>query len=161
MDPQPPKKKLLDQVRDVLRLKHYSIRTEQAYTDWIRRYIFFHSKRHPQEMGYAEVEAFLTYLAVDQHVAASTQTQALSALLFLYRQVLEIDLDGPLDVVRAKKPQHLPTVLTKEEARRIIGFMSGVHQLTPALARRCKCGAAAVRQRVALDGVRSPARQRY
>jgi site-specific recombinase XerD len=85
---QPSAKKLLDQVRDVLRLKHYAYRTEQAYVDWITRYILFHGKRHPQDMGRAEVQAFLTHLAVEKNVAASTQTQALSALLFLYREVL-------------------------------------------------------------------------
>jgi integron integrase len=126
--PTPPKK-LLDQVRDVLRLKHYSIRTEEAYVDWCRRYILFHNKRHPQEMGVTEVEAFLTYLAVDQHVAASTQNQALCALEFLYREVLHQELDGPITPVRAKKPERLPTVLTREEARRVIGLMSGTHQL--------------------------------
>lgn len=99
MEPAP--KKLLDQVRDAIRLKHYSIRTEDSYVNWIRRYILFHHKRHPDEMGNAEVEAFLTHLAVDQKVAASTQNQALSALLFLYREVLHKDLDGPIDSVRA------------------------------------------------------------
>jgi len=85
-------KKLLDQVRDAIRLKHYSIRTEEAYVSWIRRYILFHNKRHPTEMGAPQVEAFLTHLAVKDNVAASTQNQALSALLFLYRQVLHQDL---------------------------------------------------------------------
>lgn len=128
MEPQPPRK-LLDQVRDVMRLKHYSIRTEQAYMDWIKRYILFHNKRHPALMGHAEVEAFLTFLAVDQNVAASTQNQALCALEFLYREVLRQELDNRINPVRAKKPQRLPTVLTKAEARRVIGLMSGVHQL--------------------------------
>ena len=127
MNTQP--KKLLDQVRDAIRLKHYSIRTEQAYTDWITRYILFHNKRHPGEMGAPEIEAFLTHLAVEQNVAASTQNQAFSALLFLYRQVLHKDLDGPIDALRASKPRRLPAVLTKEEARRVIESMSGVHQL--------------------------------
>jgi site-specific recombinase XerD len=88
-----PAPKLLDRVRWHLRLKHYSIRTEQAYTDWIRRYILFHRKRHPEEMGEAEIAQFLTHLAVDKQVAASTQNQALSALLFLYQQVLDRKLD--------------------------------------------------------------------
>ena len=122
-------KKLLDQVRDVIRLKHYSIRTEQAYVDWIKRYILFHNKRHPKEMGSREIEAFLTYLAVEQNVAASTQNQALSALLFLYRHVLKKDLDGPIDSVRAKKSKRLPTVLTKEEVFKVMGFLSGTQQL--------------------------------
>jgi integron integrase len=122
-------KKLLDRVRDVIRLKHYSIRTEDAYVDWIKRYILFHDKRHPIEMGVAEIEAFLTHLAIDRRVAASTQNQALSALLFLYRQVLDKDLERPVDFARARRPQHLPTVLTKVEVRRVIGFLSGTHQL--------------------------------
>ena len=122
-------KKLLDQVRDAIRVKHYSIRTEEAYVAWIRRYILFHNKRHPREMGVSEIEAFLTYLAVDRQVAASTQNQALSALLFLYREVLKEDLERPLDAVRAKQPKRLPTVLTKEEVLKVIGFLSGTHQL--------------------------------
>ncbi|MCK4470914.1 MAG: integron integrase [Anaerolineae bacterium] len=105
------------------------MRTEQAYVNWIKRYILFHDKRHPREMGAAEIEAFLTYLAVDRNVAASTQNQALSALLFLYRQVLKQDLVGSIDSVRAKRPKRLPTVLTKEETLRVIGFLSGTHQL--------------------------------
>ncbi|MBM4431323.1 MAG: integron integrase, partial [Chloroflexi bacterium] len=118
MEPAP--KKLLDQVRDALRLKHYCVRTETSYVDWIRRFILFHHKRHPNEMDTLEVEAFLTHLAVEGHVAASTQNQALSALLFLYREVLHKDL-GPIDALRAKRPKHLPTVLTKEQVRQVIG----------------------------------------
>jgi integron integrase len=120
-------KKLLDQVRDTIRLKHYSIRTEEAYVNWIKRYILFHDKRLPTEMGAPEVEAFLTHLAVKENVAASTQNQALSALLFLYREVLHQDL-GPIDALRAKRPRRLPTVLTKEETLRLIGCLSGTHQ---------------------------------
>ena len=105
-------KKLLDQVRDAIRLKHYSYRTEQAYVGWIKRYIYFHNVRHPSEMGAPEVEAYLTHLAVKENVAASTQNQALSALLFLYREVLYQDL-GLVDALRAKRPKRLPTVLTK------------------------------------------------
>ncbi len=100
---QPRPKKLLDQVRDTVRLKHYAYRTEETYVQWIRRYILFHNKRHPQEMGKAEIEAFLTHLAVEGQVAASTQNQALSALLFLYREVLKLDVTG-IDAVRAKRP---------------------------------------------------------
>ena len=122
-------RKLLDQVRDTIRTKHYSIRTEQAYVDWIRRYILFHNKRHPNEMGSREIETFLTHLAVERNVAASTQNQALSALLFLYRHVLKKDLDGPIDSVHAKKPKRLPTVLTKQETFKVIGFLSGTQQL--------------------------------
>jgi integrase len=127
MEPRP--KKLLDHVREAIRLKHYSRHTEQAYVTWIKRYIFFHDKRHPKDMGVAEIEAFLTHLAVQQKVAASTQNQALSALLFLYRDVLRHPLDGPIDAIRARKPKRLPTVLTKEEALQVIGALSGIHQL--------------------------------
>ena len=109
-------KKLLDQVRHIIRLKHYSMSTEKSYVSWIRRFILFHDKRHPKEMGVAEIEAFLTHLAVDQQVAASTQNQALHALLFLYQQVLHKKLDGPISPMRAKRSKHLPTVLTREEA---------------------------------------------
>jgi len=116
-------------MRDAIRVKHYSIRTEEAYVSWIKRFIFFHNTRHPREMGVSEIEAFLTHLAVDQHVAASTQNQALAALLFLYREVLRKDLERPVDSVRAKKSKRLPTVLTKEEVFKVIGFLSGTHQL--------------------------------
>ncbi|MCJ7550789.1 MAG: integron integrase [Anaerolineae bacterium] len=122
-------KELLDQVHDALRLKHYSIHTEEAYVNWIRRYILFHNKRHPLDMGAAEIKTFLTHLAVEENVAASTQNQALSALLFLYRMVLHTDLDGSIDAARAKKPARLPTVLTKVEVRQVIGAMSGLHRL--------------------------------
>jgi integron integrase len=121
-------KRLLDQVRDAIRLKHYSIRTEEAYVNWVKRYIVFHNKRHPAEMGAPEIEAFLTHLAVKENVAASTQNQAFSALLFLYREVLHQDL-GPVDALRAKRPRRLPTVLTKGETLRLIGCLSGTHQL--------------------------------
>jgi len=125
---EPTSKKLLDRVRDAIRVKHYSIRTEQAYVSWIKRYIYFHDVRHPAEMGAPEVEAFLTHLAVNENVAASTQNQALSALLFLYREVLHQDL-GPIDALRAKKPKRLPTVLTKDEIRRVLDHLSSTHQL--------------------------------
>jgi integron integrase len=108
--------------------KHYSVRTEEAYVNWVKRYIFFHDKRHPAEMGAQEVEAFLTHLAVKENVAAATQNQAFSALLFLYRQVLHQDL-GSIDALRAKRPRRLPTVLTKEKTLRLIGCLSGTHQL--------------------------------
>lgn len=127
MNPKP--KKLLDQVRDAIRLKHYSYRTEQSYVGWIRRFILFHNKRHPQEMGIAEVEAFLTSLAVDGQVSASTQNQALSALLFLYRFVLKQEFEQPLDAVRAKPSRYLPTVLTKQEVRSVLGRTSGIQGL--------------------------------
>ncbi len=110
----------MDQVRDRLRLKHYSIRTETAYLGWIKRFILFHGKRHPAELGKPEVEAFLTALAVERNVAASTQGQALSALLFLYGEVLGLDLPWLDEVTRAKKPRRLPTVLSVAEVRALI-----------------------------------------
>jgi integron integrase len=125
----PRPKKLLDQVRHIIRLKHYSIRTEQAYVDWIKRYILFHHKRHPRDMGVPEIEAFLTHLAVERNVAASTQNQALCALLFLYKEVLDQDLPGNIDAVRAKKPKRLPTTLTREETTSVLDFLSGAHRL--------------------------------
>ena len=124
-----PKKKLLNRVREAIRRKHYSIRTEEAYVSWIKRYILFHNKRHPLEMGRAEIEAFLTHLAVEKRVSASTQNQALCAILFLYREVLGKKLDFPIEAVRAKRPRRLPTILTKEEALRVIGYMSGTSKL--------------------------------
>jgi site-specific recombinase XerD len=129
-------KKLLDWVREAIRLKHYSIRAEEAHVDWIKRYILFHDKQHPQEMGTPEIEAFLTRLAVDQNVAASTQNQALSALLFLYRNVLKQDLENPIEAVRAKQPKRLPTVLTREEVFKVIGYSYGSVYLPFALERK-------------------------
>ncbi len=126
---QPRPKKLLDQVREVIRVKHYSYRTEETYVQWIRRYILFHDKRHPKDMGVPEIEAFLTHLAVTQQVSAATQNQALSALLFLYRQVLCQPLDERIEAVRAKRSTKLPTVLTPEEVASVIQQMSGVHRL--------------------------------
>jgi integron integrase len=126
---QQPPKKLLDQVRDALRLKHYSYRTEQSYVDWIKRFVLFHKKRHPKDMGAAEVQAFLTHLAVERKVAASTQNQALSALLFLYREVLHVELPDLTNTVRAHKPKRLPTVLTRAEVGLLISCMTGIHQL--------------------------------
>ncbi len=121
--------KLLDQVREIIRLKHYSHCTEEAYVDWIRRYILFHQKRHPKEMGTAEIQAFLTHLAVERHVAASTQNQAFSALIFLYREVLHQELPGGIHAIRAKEPQRLPTVLTKEEVHQVFAHLTGAHIL--------------------------------
>ena len=123
------KPKLLDQVRAKIRLKHYSIRTEQAYVDWIRRYILFHGKRHPQEMGKPEVEQFLSHLAVERNVAASTQNQALSAILFLYKEVLEKNIGWLDDVERAKRPARLPVVLTAAEVRAVLAHLEGRHRL--------------------------------
>jgi site-specific recombinase XerD len=122
-------KKLLEQVQDVIRLKHYSYQTEKTYIYWIRRYILFHNKRHPKDMGSQEIEEFLTHLAINENVAASTQNQAFYAVLFLYKQVLKQDLDLKVDAVRAKKSNYLPTVLTKDEVLAIIQKLSGVYQL--------------------------------
>jgi integrase len=124
------KPKLLDRVRHAIRARHYSRRTEKAYVHWIKRYIFFHGKRHPAEMGAAEVTAFLTALAVRERVAASTQNQALNALLFLYREILGVALPWLDDLVRAKRPQHLPTVLTRDEVRAVLEYLDGVPRLT-------------------------------
>lgn len=125
--PSPPR--LLDQLRDRVRVKHYSIRTETQYVQWVRRFIVFHDKRHPRDMGAPEVEAFLTHLAVAGHVAAATQNQALSALLFLYREVLGMELPWLDKVTRAKRPQRLPVVLTRDEVRAVLGRMTGVYGL--------------------------------
>ena len=113
----PPR--LLDQLRDRIRLKHYGLRTERAYAQWVKRYIYFHGKRHPAELGKEEVEAFLTSLAVERNVVASTQTQALSALLFLYKEVLGLDLPWLSEVTRAKRPARLPTVLSRDEVNQV------------------------------------------
>jgi integron integrase len=120
----------LDQVREALRIKHYALRTEQAYVSWIKRFVFFHDKRHPRDMGVPEIRAFLAHLAVEKHVSASTQTQALSALLFLYREVLQQPLDAiDLQSIRARKPQRLPTVLTQTEVQRVLAHLTGQHLL--------------------------------
>lgn len=120
---QPPR--LLEQVRNKIRAKHFSYRTEKTYLQWIRRYIRFHGLKHPREMGGPEVEAFLTALAVDNKVAASTQNQALSAVLFLYRDVLEQELPWLGNVVRARNPHRLPVVLTRAEMAQVLARMNG------------------------------------
>ena len=129
VNPERDKPKLLDEVRRVIRLKHYSIRTEQSYCDWIKRFILFSGTRHPKEMGEAEVTAFLSHLATDLNVAASTQNQALSAILFLYGQVLDQKLGWLDGVERARRPAKLPVVFTKEEAERVLGQMKGTTSL--------------------------------
>ena len=123
----------LTQVRDAIRVRHYSIRTEKAYVDWIKRFILFHNKRHPKEMGETEGGAFLTHLAVDGKVAASTQNQALNALNFLYKAVLDRPLAEMRNIVRAKKPQRLPVVLTQDEVRRVLQQLQGVQWLAGCL----------------------------
>jgi integrase len=125
----PGKPKLLVRVREALRMRQYSPRTEEAYVHWIRRYIFFHHLRHPAELGAAGVRDYLSHLAVRKQVSASTQNQAFAALLFLYRHVLGMDL-GPLgDVIRAKRPRRLPVVLTLEEVERVFAHLDGVSLL--------------------------------
>jgi integron integrase len=128
-----PKPKLLDQVRETMRRKHYSLRTESTYIDWIKRYIFFHQKRHPIDMGAAEIEQFLNYLAVEKRVAASTQNQALSALIFLYRAVLRLDLEWMKNLERAKKPARLPVVMTEAEVGRVLAHLDGRNWLMASL----------------------------
>ena len=123
MPDRPPR--LLDRLREKIRLKHYSIRTEEAYADWVRRFVVFHGRRHPAEMGVAEVEAFLTHLAVEGGVAASTQNQAKSALLFLYKEVLGVELPWLDGVASAKAPKRLPVVLTRDEVRAALDRTEG------------------------------------
>ena len=125
--------RLLDQVRDAIRRLHYSRRTEEAYVQWIKRFIFFHGKRHPRELGEVEVTAFLSYLARERDVAASTQNQALAALLFLYKEVLTQPLGWMDGIERAKRPARLPTVLTADEVQRILAAMGGVKGLMASL----------------------------
>lgn len=132
----PPKQgqpRLLDQVRKALRSRHYSQRTEVAYCRWITRYILFHDKRHPKDMGEREINAFLTHLATEAKVSASTQNQALSALLFLYRYVIKRPVGELGDVVRARKSQRLPIVLTRDEVRAVLDHLSGDKRLIAAL----------------------------
>jgi integron integrase len=119
------KPKLLDQLRQAIRLRHYSIRTEEAYVQWAKRFILFHNKRHPQEMGRLEIEAFLTHLAVNGKVAAATQNQALNAIVFLYRQLFGREIGELEAVVRAKRPPKLPVVLSPGEARRVLDRLDG------------------------------------
>lgn len=127
------KPRLLDQVRQQIRVRNYSIRTEAVYAEWVKRYIRFHHYRHPLEMGGAEIEAFLTHLAVKRNVAGATQNQALAALLFLYKEVLKVDLPWLNGIVRAKKPKHLPVVLTRDEVARVLAQMSGVKWMVATL----------------------------
>jgi integron integrase len=122
--PQPRPPRLLDQLRQVLRLGHYALKTEKSYVQWATRYILFHDKRHPRDMRAPEVEQFLTYLATDGHVSASTQNQALNALIFLYSRVLEIDL-GRIDALRARRGKRLPVVLAPEEVGRVLACIEG------------------------------------
>jgi integron integrase len=128
-----PKTKLLDQMREVLRLKHMSFRTEEAYVSWVRRFILFHDKRHPKDMGAEEIRAFLIHLAVRDKVAASTQNSALNALVFLYRHVLKQPFPDLGEVERAKRPRRVPTVFTMEEVTTVLAQLTGVHRLMASL----------------------------
>jgi integron integrase len=123
----------LERVRDAIRTKHYSIRTERAYLDWTRRFILFHGKRHPRQMGDTEIGEFLTYLAVQRNVAASTQNQALNALVFLYRNVLGQPLGENINGVRVKKPRKLPVVLSRQEIRSLLRNVDGNYWLPACL----------------------------
>src|SRR6266705_6926904 len=121
---QPPR--LPEQMRAVIRARHYSLRIEETYLGWVKRFILFHGKRHPRDMGAQEVQQFLSHLAVEGHVAASTQSQALSAILFLYQQVLKQDIGWLDEVVRAKQPHRVPVVLTQDEVAKVLRQLSGV-----------------------------------
>jgi integron integrase len=129
----PHRSSLLEQVRSAIRLRHYSIRTEEAYVNVIRRFILYHQKRHPNEMGVDEIRQYLSHLATDDLVAASTQNVALAALLFLYREVLLIELPLIEGVERAKRPQHIPVVFTMGEVKRVLAQMTGTHHLMASL----------------------------
>ena len=125
--------RLLDQLRHALRARHYSYRTEQTYTQWVRRYIIFNDKRHPREMGKVEIEAFLTHLAVSRRVSASTQNQAMFAILFLYHHVLEMEPEWLTDVVRAKPSRRVPVVLSRDEVKQVLAQLSGPQYLAAGL----------------------------
>ena len=132
------KKKLLDIVRDKIRLIHYSISTERTYIHWIKHYIFFHNKKHPIEMGKIQIEEFLTYLAVEKHVAPTTQNQAFSAILFLYKEVLGVDLTNEnIQALRAQERKHIPVVLTKDEVSKVIENIEGIYNLVVMLMYGC------------------------
>ncbi len=132
------KKKLLDIVREKIRFKHYSLSTERTYVYWIKYYILFHNKRHPKEMGKVEIEQFLTYLAVEKKVSPTTQNQAFSAILFLYKEILGFDMcDWNIQALRAKERKHIPVVLTKDEVNRVIENLTGIYQLIVSLMYGC------------------------
>jgi len=131
--PDRPKPKLLDQLREALRSRHYSRRTEQTYCHWVKRFIFFQHVRHPAEMAEPEMNQFLTHLAVKEHVSASTQNQALSALLFLYRYVIGREVGDLGEVIRARKPTRLPVVMTRDEVKAVMANLTGDKWLMAAL----------------------------
>lgn len=127
------KTKLLDQVRDELRVRHYSLRTEKSYTGWIKRFILFHNKRHPNEMGADEIRAFISNLAVKENVSSSTQNQALQAILFLYKEILKIEVGWINEIERAARKKHIPVVFSRAEAKRVLENMSGSARLMASL----------------------------
>jgi len=127
--PRPPSPSLLQVLREHIRLRHYSRRTEAAYVDWVRRFIRFHGRRHPRDLGATEVAAFLSALANERHVAPSTQNQALAAILFLYKDVLRVELPWLREIVRARRPRRLPVVLTRAEVHAVLERMEGTHAL--------------------------------
>jgi integron integrase len=131
------KPKLLDRLRETLRSRHYSRRTEQSYCHWVKRFIFFHNTRHPAEMAEPEINAYLTHLAVKDKVSASTQNQALSALLFLYRYVLNREIGDLGEVIRARKPRHMPAVMTREEVKAVLSILQGDKWLMASLMYGC------------------------
>ena len=132
------KKKLLDVVKDTIQFKHYSLSTERTYIHWIKQYIFFHNKKHPKDMGKKEIEEFLTSLAIKNKVASGTQNQAFSALLFLYKEVIKIDIrDWNIQALRAKERKRIPVVLTKEEVKFVIGNLKGIYKLIAMLMYGC------------------------
>src|SRR5436309_5976874 len=124
---------LLDELRNGIRVRHYSRRTEEAYVGWVKRFILFNKKRHPRETGMSEVQTFLTHLAVERHVSESTQNQALSAILFLYRDVLKVDDFNFELVVRSRRPERLSVVLFREEVKAVLAQMTGMPQLVASL----------------------------
>ena len=132
------KKKLLDIVRDKIRFKHYSISTEKTYIHWIKQYIFFHKKKHPIEMGKSEIEEYLTNLAVKSRVSPSTQNQAFSALLFLYKEVLGVDMsEWNVQALRAQERKHIPVVLTQDEVKKVLINLNGIYKLVVTLMYGC------------------------
>ncbi len=128
-NPPQRKKNLLDNVHEIMRLRHYSIRTERSYINWIKRYCIFHKMKHPRKMGIPEIEAFLSHLSTEEKIGRSTQNQAFNALLFLYKEVLKIPLEDPINARRAPRRQKLPVVMTREETQRVLGAMSGLPKL--------------------------------
>ena len=129
--------RLMDQVREVLRFNHYALSTEKSYVAWILQCIRFHNKKHPKDMGKYEIEAFLTHLAINRHVSASTQNQALNAIVFLYKSVLGIDIDCDLRATRSRKNKKLPVVLSRKEVADLVNFLSGTSKIMTMLMYGC------------------------